>query len=243
MAAPKWTEDRVSQLVEIVGDATPVNHATVAEAAEALETSTRSVSSKLRKMGYEVELATVAGKAFSDDEADALSTFVTDNSGMYTYADIAQFFQNSKFSAKQIQGKILSLELTGHVKASPPKESVKTYSDAEEAKMVEMIKGGATIEQLAAAFGREVNSIRGKALSLLRSGKIDAIPAQETSKAKAKEDVLADLEDLDSMTVEQIAEALGKTSRGVKTMLTRRGLTVADYDGAAKAAKAAASAE
>ena len=39
------------------------------------------------------------------------------------------------------------------------------------------------------------------------------------------------------MTVEAIAEAIGKTARGVKTMLTRRGLTAADYDGAAKAAK------
>ena len=40
------------------------------------------------------------------------------------------------------------------------------------------------------------------------------------------------------MTVEAIAEEIGKTTRGVKTMLTRRGLTAADYDGAAKAAKA-----
>jgi len=40
------------------------------------------------------------------------------------------------------------------------------------------------------------------------------------------------------MTVEAIAEAIGKTARGVKTMLTRRGLTASDYDGAAKAAKA-----
>ena len=40
------------------------------------------------------------------------------------------------------------------------------------------------------------------------------------------------------MTVEAIAEEIGKTARGVKTMLTRRGLTAANYDGAAKAAKA-----
>ena len=41
------------------------------------------------------------------------------------------------------------------------------------------------------------------------------------------------------MTVEAIAESIGKTARGVKTMLTRRSLTAADYDGAAKAAKTA----
>ena len=39
------------------------------------------------------------------------------------------------------------------------------------------------------------------------------------------------------MTVEAIAETIGKTARGVKTMLTRRGLTASDYDGAAKKKK------
>jgi len=244
MAAPKWTEDRVTLLTTTVGDNTPVSHATVAEAAEALETSTRSVSSKLRKMGYEVELASSGNtKAFSDEEADTLSTFVEDNSGQYTYAEIAQYFQAGKFTAKQIQGKILSLELTGHVKATPPKESTKTYSDKEEADFIALVQKGASVEQLAAAMGREVNSVRGKALSLLRAGKIEAIPHQETSTAKTKEDPLAALGDVSELTVEAIAEAIGKTARGVKTMLTRRGVSAADYDGAAKAAKAAASAE
>jgi hypothetical protein len=41
------------------------------------------------------------------------------------------------------------------------------------------------------------------------------------------------------MTVVEIAEAIEKTPRGVKTMLTRRGLAAADYDGAAKRDKAA----
>jgi hypothetical protein len=50
---------------------------------------------------------------------------------------------------------------------------------------------------------------------------------------------LADL-DVTEMTVEAIAETIGKTARGVKTMLTRRGLVAADYDGAAKAARTAA---
>ena len=36
------------------------------------------------------------------------------------------------------------------------------------------------------------------------------------------------------MTVEAIADQIGKTVRGVKTMLTRRGLQCADYNGAAK---------
>jgi transposase-like protein len=244
MAAPKWTEDRVTQLTDIVGAESPVSLATVADAAEQLETSTRSVASKLRKMGHDVELASAGNtKAFSDEEADTLAAFVTDNSGQYTYGEIAQYFQDGKFSAKQVQGKILSLELTGHVKATPPKEVTKAYSEAEEAQFLKLVANGATVEELAEALGREVNSIRGKALSLLRSGKIDAIPRQESSNAKTKEDPLAALGNVSDMTVEAIAEAIGKTARGVKTMLTRRGVTAADYDGAAKAAKAAATAE
>jgi len=41
------------------------------------------------------------------------------------------------------------------------------------------------------------------------------------------------------MSVADIAEQIGKTVRGVKTMLTRRGLAAVDYDGAAKREKAA----
>ena len=55
MALPKWTDERTSALESFVGDETPVSQATVAAAAEDLETSVRSVSSKLRKMGYDVE--------------------------------------------------------------------------------------------------------------------------------------------------------------------------------------------
>ena len=77
----------------------------------------------------------------------------------------------------------------------------------------------------------------GKALSLLRAGAIDAIPRQETTKASTTVDPLEAIDNLGDMTVEDIAETIGKTTRGVKTMLTRRGLSASDYDGAAKAAK------
>ena len=60
------------------------------------------------------------------------------------------------------------------------------------------------------------------------------------TKGSSKADPLADLGDVAGMTVEQIADAIGKTARGVKTMLTRRGLVAADYDGAAKKEKASA---
>ena len=239
MALPKWTDERTAQLTAFVGSESPVSQATVAEAADQLETSTRSISSKLRKMGFDVELASAAsGKSFTADQEATLSAFVTDNSGQYTYAQIAEHFEGGAFSPKSIQGKILSMELTDHVKPAPKVESVRTYSADEEATFVSMVNDGAFVEAIAEALGRSVNSIRGKALSLLRSGDIDAIPRQENTKGASNADPLADI-DVSGMTVEAIAETIGKTARGVKTMLTRRGLTAADYDGAAKAAKSA----
>ena len=177
MALPKWTDERTDALTNFVGDESPVSQATVAEAAEQLETSTRSVSSKLRKMGYDVELASASAS--------------------------------------------------------------RAFTDAQEATFVQLVNDGAFVEAIAEALGRSVNSVRGKALSLLRSGDINAIPKQEVTKGASKEDPLADLS-VGDMTVEAIAEAIGKTARGVKTMLTRRGLTASDYDGAAKKEKASA---
>jgi len=236
---PKWTDERTNTLTNFVGNETPVSQATVAEAAETLETSTRSVSSKLRKMGFDVALASsTAQRSYTEEQEATLEAFVTTNSGEYTYAQIAEHFEGGSFSPKSIQGKILSMELTGHVAPAPAKESVRTYTDAEEVMFIGMVSGGSFVEEIAEAMGRSVNSVRGKALSLLRGGQIDAIPRQEHTKSTTAADPFAGLGDIASMTVEAIAEEIGKTSRGVKTMLTRRGLTAADYDGAAKAAKA-----
>ena len=44
------------------------------------------------------------------------------------------------------------------------------------------------------------------------------------------------------MTVAEIAVAVDKTERGLRTLLTRRGIDVADYKGQAKKAKAEAKA-
>ena len=238
MALPKWTDERTQQLVDSVGTG-PVSQETVKSVALELETSTRSVSSKFRKMGHEVELASaVSTKSFSDAQESTLEAFVTDNSGQYTYAEIASSFEDGHFSAKSIQGKILSMELTSHVKPAEKQESVRTYSPDEETSFVSMVNGGSFVEEIADALGKSVNSIRGKALSLLRSGDINAIPKQKETKGSSKADPLADISDIDTMSVEDIADNIGKTVRGVKTMLTRRGLTCADYDGAARKEKA-----
>lgn len=238
---PKWTDERTAQLVEFVGNETPVTQDTVAKAAEALETTSRSISSKLRKMDYDVELASTATtKRFTEEEESALADFLEANSGTYTYGEIAEGFAGGKFSAKQIQGKILSMELTDNVKPTPKPESVRTYTEEEEATFLEMANSGAFLEEIADALGKAVNSVRGKALSFLRSGELEAIPKQRDVKGKDKSDALDELGDVSEETVESLAEKLGKTPRGVRTMLTRRGITISDYDGAAKKAKASA---
>lgn len=240
MTTPKWTEERVAQLQSLVGGASPVQPDTVESAAQALETTARSVAAKLRKLGYEVaSMAKVHTSAFTEAEAQALRDFVNSYPNQYTYSEIAQNFGDGKFTSKQVQGKILSLELTKLVKPTEKAEAVRTYTEAEEDQFVSMVVAGAFVEDIAAALNKSANSVRGKALSLLRSGQITKIPAQRESHAKNQEDALEALGDISEMTVAEIAQAIGKTERGVKTSLTRRGLVAKDYDGEAKKAKAA----
>ena len=246
MSVPKWTDERTNTLVKFVGDESPVTQATVAEAAEVLETSARSISSKLRKMEYEVEKAGAHNqRAFTDAQAATLEAFVTDNSGLYTYAQIAKNFEGGFFNPKQIQGKILSMELTEHVAPAPKPESVRTYTPEEEATFIEMTEAGAFMEEIAEALGKPMNSARGKALSLLRLEQITEIPKQKETKGSTRRDPLADLGDVSGMTVEEIAAAITEVKgseqsvRGVKTMLTRRGLVASDWDGAGRKEKAA----
>lgn len=239
MSVPKWNEEREQALRDFVGDESPVSQETVAGAAEALETSSRSISSKLRKIGYEVEKAAEShSRVFSDDEAANLQAFVEANPGEYTYGELAAAFADGKFTSKQLQGKIMSMELGELVKPTPKAESTKTYSDEEEATFVSMADDGAYLEDIAEVLGRSIPSVRGKALSLLRSERINAIPKLKESHAKAAADVLEGV-DVENLTVEEIAEATGKTPRGIKTMLTRRGINCANYKGADKAAKKA----
>lgn len=233
---PKWNDERVAKLQDIVGEESPVTRATVSEAAEQLETSTRSIASKLRKIGYEVELASAAPKSFSDEATEALRGFIEGNSGQFTYEEIANQFPGN-YTAKAIQGKILSMELTSHIKPAPKHETPKTYTADEEALVLKLINEGKFVEEIADAVGKSVQSVRGKALSLQRAGDISAMPKQKEIKGSGP-DALEALGDVSGLTVAEIAEKIEKTERGVKTMLTRRRLTAKDYDGLAKAEKA-----
>jgi hypothetical protein len=240
--AKKWSDEAINKLTAIVGNESPVSAATVESAATALEFSVRSVASKLRQLDYEVaSMAKEKVSAFTPDQGAALSDFVQANEGLLTYKEIAEQFEDGAFSAKQIQGKLLALELTGFVKPAEKVEAARTYTPAEEATFVKMVQKGSFIEDIAAVLGKTIASVRGKALSLTRNGQIDKIPAQKESHANAAVDVVASLGDkIVSMTVAEIAAAADKTERGIKTMLTRRGIKVSDYDGQAKKAKAEA---
>lgn len=229
-----WDKDKEKELLAAVGAERPVSQVTVAKAAEVLDVSTRSVSAKLRKMGEEVEKVGARARKFSDEQEAALVQFLEANAGKYTYAEIAEAFANGEFSSKQVQGKILSLELTDSVKPTPKKETEKTYTDAEEDKFVKLAKSGAFLEDIAEAVGKPLNSVRGKALSLLRTEVLKEIPPQRNKVVHV--DPIEALGDLSEMTVEDIAEATGKTVRGIKTIITRRGLACANYKAKVKAA-------
>lgn len=243
-ATKKWSDEAVDQLMQIVGTQTPVSVDAVERAAEALGVTTRSVASKLRQLDVEVaSLAKEKTSTFSEDESADLADFVEANEGNLTYKQIAEHFADGKFSAKQIQGKLLALEMTGMVKPAEKVEVARTYTEAEENKFISMAENGSFIEDIAQALGKSVASVRGKALSLTRKGQIAKIPAQRESHAKETVDPVTALGDkIHGMTVAEIAAAVDKTERGLRTLLTRRGIKVADYDGAAKKAKAEAKA-
>lgn len=236
----KWNEENTDQLKAIVANVeTPIAYAVVEDAAVQLGTSSRSISAKLRRLGFEVATKEKAGKLFTAEEESALSQYVMSRSGTQTYAEIAEGFAGGKFTARGIQGKLLHMELTSHVKPSPKKVHVSSFTAQDEAAIVSGINGGKFIEEIAESIGRTVAATRGKILAMSRkegSG-VTSFPATRDKKEAAKADVLNF--DVSGMTVAEIAERTQKTERGVKTMLTRRAIACADYDGAAKAAKAA----
>jgi len=238
MSKFKWTEENTEKLTSLFPVGQTAEASAVESAAETLGTSVRSVSAKLRRSGYTVEsTAKKRASVFSAEESADLQRYVEENPGKYTYTEIATNFMDGQFTPKEVQGKLLSLQLTTLVKKTEKAEVQKSFTDVEEGQVIKLAKAGKYIEEIAAAISRELNEVRGKALSLLRTGVLDSLPKQKEH--KAKEDVLVDLLDkVGTLTVAELAEKLEKTERGVKTMLTRRGLKCADYDGEAKRLKA-----
>lgn len=241
---PKWDDERTNILLGVVGSESPVSVATVESAANTLETTAKSVAAKLRKLGHTVEsMAVEKKKGYSPEEEQEIERFLRNNANAYTYAEIASMVLNGSRSPKQIQGKILAMELTGLVKPTPKVEREKTFTDAEEAKLMRLLSDdNVYIEDIAEALGKEVNSVRGKILSITRTeaGKDIKIPKQREYKAKDVDPIEALGAKIADMTVEEIATAISKTPRGVKTMLTHRKIDCKDWKGAKRAEKIAA---
>ena len=220
MSKFEYTEDMVTRMHDVAGSG--VTEEIIESLMDEFDFPRRSVTAKLRKLGYDVPKKPGAAPVFSADETDALASFLESNSGNLTAEEISQQFAGGKFTARQINGKALSLEMTGHVKPAEKKVTPRTYSEEEESKISDMVEGGSYLEEIADAMGRSVNSIRGKLLSM-------GLKAPQRDKKDSKADPYAGIEDMLDQTVEEIAEAFDKTVRGVKTVLTRRGLACADY--------------
>jgi len=227
----KWNEENTAQAQALAEGITV--YADLDAAAETLGTTVRSLAAKLRNLGYDVPKKTTA-PTFTDEQSEALGVFVQGNSGKYTYAEVAANFEDGAFSAKQIQGKLLAMELTDSIKPTVHEKAPSKYSPEAEAQIVAMAQAGASIEAIAEAVGAEVKSVRGKALSLLKAGTITAIPHTATpSKASAKSDAFEGI-DVEGSTLAELVEATGKTERGIKAMITRRGISCVDYTPKAK---------
>ena len=237
--AQSWTEERTQQLVDSVEEGVEVTQDDLVGLAADLGTSTRSIGSKLRKMNYEVQKATAATSKWTEDESAQMVEFLEDNDGSYTYKEVAAAFLGGKFSSKAVQGKILSLELTDAVKPAEKVVAARQYTEEQESTFLEMASGDSSIEEIAAAMDKTMQSVRGKALSFIRTIEGFVMPHQEHTVSENKVDALDSIDNIGELTVVEIAEQLDKTERGVKTSLTRRGITCADYDGAKKAAAAA----
>lgn len=220
MSKFEYTEDMVTRMNEVAAGG--ITEETIEALMAEFDFPRRSVTAKLRKLGHDVPKKPNDPPVFSAAETEALSQFLADNSGEFTAEEIAEQFADGKFNARQINGKALSLEMTGNIKPAEKKVAPKTYSEEEETKIAALVAAGKFLEEIAEAVGRPVNSLRGKLLSM-------GLKATQRDKKASKADAYEGIEDMLDKTVEELAAAFDKTPRGVKTVLTRRGLACADY--------------
>ena len=230
-----WTAENTEALLDAVTGIEVVSQAQAATLAEQLGTTARSVGAKLRKLGVNVATAAKPASAWTPELEAALTALLEANDGKYTYAELAEVFGNG-FSAKQLQGKVLHMELTNKVRKSDKKAPVRQYSEAEEDQFVALVNADKSIEEIALTMNRTVPQIRGKALSLVREGRIAAQPRQAVVAQSAPANIFEGV-DVAEFTVAELAEKLGKAERSIKASLTRKALSAKDYDGAAKAKK------
>lgn len=223
MSKYDYTDEMVEKMSEVANNG--LDEAAIEGLMADFEFPRRSVTAKLRKLGFDVPKKPGAAPIFSADETEAVGEFLNANDGTMTAEEIATHFSSEwgrEVTARQINGKALSMELTGSIKPAEKKVTPRTYSEAEEATITEMVEAGKFLEEIADAMSRPVNSIRGKLLSM-------GLKAPQRDKKAAKTDAYEGIEDMGDKTVEEIAAHFDKTARGVKTVLTRRGISAKDY--------------
>lgn len=201
------------------------------------EASARSVGAKLRKEGFTVQRADeVVRQTWSEEDEAELRSFLNANDGEKTYAEIAAAVAQGKYTSKQVQGKVLSMEMSKMVKPTVKSAPARKFSPQEEAEIISLVNGGEYLEVIAERLERSTRQIHGKCLSLLKEERINALPEQRDHKKTARADILDGL-DVANMTVQEIAEATGRNTKGIKSTLTRRGLDCKDHKGSTRRAK------
>jgi MarR-like DNA-binding transcriptional regulator SgrR of sgrS sRNA len=224
MAKFEYTEDMVARMEQVCAGG--ITEDIIVSVCEEFDFPRRSVTAKLRKLGFDVPTKPKAAPAFDETETSQLVSFLETNSGEHTAEEIAAHFANAwgrEVNARQVNGKALSLEMTGNIKPADKKVAPRTYTEAEEATIAEMVENGSFLEDIADSLGKTVNSVRGKLLSM-------QIKAPQRDKKATKTDAYEGIAELaTSMTVAQLAEHFAKSERGVKTVLTRRGIVASDY--------------
>ena len=141
MSKFEYTDEMVTRMHDVAGSG--VTEEIIESLMSEFDFPRRSVTAKLRKLGYDVPKKPGAAPVFSAEETDALSSYLESNSGSKTAEEIAADFMGGKFTARQINGKALSLEMTAHVKPAEKKITPRTYSEDEEAKINDMASSGA----------------------------------------------------------------------------------------------------
>ena len=138
MSKFEYTEEMVAEMHEAADSG--VTEDVIETLMEDFGFPRRSVTAKLRKLGYDVPKKPGAAPVFSADETDALADFLQANSGVHTADEIAAEFADGKFTARQINGKALSLEMTSHVKPAEKKAPQRTFSEEEEGQIEAMVE-------------------------------------------------------------------------------------------------------
>ena len=79
----KWNDETVAKLQAFIEDERPVPGSVVEAAAESFGFTARSIASKLRQLGVEVEsMATAKAPVFSAEQGTALRIFLNANQGV-----------------------------------------------------------------------------------------------------------------------------------------------------------------